>query len=76
MPRKYTNRDFLSNFGSVPEKIRATFFEKYATAGKKDGNGLGTYSAKLITETQGGTIDMKTNDNETCITVRLPRYVS
>jgi signal transduction histidine kinase len=66
----------ISNFGSVPEKIRATFFEKYATAGKKDGNGLGTYSAKLITETQGGTIDMKTNDNETCITVRLPRYVS
>jgi two-component system sensor histidine kinase/response regulator len=65
----------ISNSGSVPENIRATFFEKYATAGKKDGNGLGTYSAKLITETQGGTIDMKTNDHETCITVRLPRYV-
>ena len=65
----------ISNSGSVPKEIRATFFEKYVTSGKKDGNGLGTYSAKLITETQGGTIDMETDDDITCITVRLPRYV-
>lgn len=65
----------ISNSGAVPEEIRATFFEKYSTSGKKDGNGLGTYSAKLMTETQGGIIDMKTNGYETCITVRLPCYV-
>ena len=66
----------IANSGSVPKEIRATFFEKYATSGKKNGNGLGTYSAKLMTETQGGTISMETNDYETCITVRLPRYVA
>lgn len=63
----------IRNAGSVPEAIRATFFEKYTTASKKNGNGLGTYSAKLMTETQNGTIAMDTNDYETCLTVRLPR---
>ncbi len=62
----------ITNSGAVPEVIRATFFDKYATSGKKNGNGLGTYSAKLMAETQLGTIGMRTNDNETCITVRLP----
>ncbi|MEI6747175.1 MAG: hybrid sensor histidine kinase/response regulator [Methylococcaceae bacterium] len=66
----------ITNSGSVPEAIRATFFEKYATSGKKNGNGLGTYSAKLMAETQRGTIEMETNDHQTCITVRLPRYVT
>lgn len=62
----------ITNPGSVPEAIRDTFFEKYATAGKAQGTGLGTYSAKLMTTTQNGTITMTTNDKETCITVRLP----
>ena len=66
----------ITNSGCVPESIRATFFEKYATSGKKNGNGLGTYSAKLMAETQRGTIDMETNDHQTCITVRLPRYLT
>ena len=66
----------ITNLGCVPESIRATFFEKYATSGKKNGNGLGTYSAKLMAETQRGTIDMETNDHQTCITVRLPRYLT
>jgi CheY-like chemotaxis protein len=67
----------ITNSGCVPKAIRAKFFEKYATSGKQNGNGLGTYSAKLMTETQRGTIHMETNDNnnETCITIRLPRYV-
>lgn len=64
----------ITNSGAVPEEIRGTFFEKYATAGKKNGNGLGTYSAKLMAETQRGTINMETNNNETCITVQLPRH--
>jgi two-component system sensor histidine kinase/response regulator len=63
----------IHNSGSVPKAIRETFFEKYATAGKRSGTGLGTYSAKLIAETQGGGIDMETSESEgTTITVSLP----
>ncbi len=65
----------ITNSGSVPQAIRATFFDKYTTSGKKNGNGLGTYSAKLMAETQRGTIGMETNDHETCITVRLQRSI-
>lgn len=36
----------LENKGTVPTAIRETFFEKFATAGKQGGTGLGTYSAK------------------------------
>lgn len=38
----------IKNQGEVPEEIRSRFFEKFVTAGKKQGSGLGTYSAKLI----------------------------
>lgn len=63
----------IHNTQPVPEDIRDTFFEKYSTAGKSDGTGLGTYSAKLLTMTMGGTIDMTTsNDDGTIITVTLP----
>jgi DNA-binding response OmpR family regulator len=62
----------ITNPGSVPEAIRDTFFDKYATAGKTYGTGLGTYSAKLMTTTQKGSISMTTNAQETCVTVRLP----
>jgi DNA-binding response OmpR family regulator len=66
----------MTNPGSVPEEIRDSFFEKYTTAGKKYGTGLGTYSAKLMATTQKGTISMATNSEETCITVRLPNQNS
>jgi len=46
----------IHNSGVVPDEIRDRFFEKYATAGKPDGNGLGTYSARLIVECHGGSI--------------------
>jgi CheY-like chemotaxis protein/HPt (histidine-containing phosphotransfer) domain-containing protein len=63
----------IHNKGTVPESIRNTFFEKYATAGKSGGTGLGTYSAKLIAEQQGGSIEMETSESEgTTITVMLP----
>jgi len=62
----------IHNSGAVPEEVREKFFEKYATSGKKSGTGLGTYSAKLITETQGGTIDLETSEETgTTVTVRL-----
>lgn len=64
----------VHNMGAVPEVIRGRFFEKYATAGKEGGTGLGTYSARLIAETHGGTIGFRTGQAEgTTVTVRLPR---
>lgn len=64
----------IHNMGAVPEAVRGSFFDKYATAGKHGGTGLGTYSASLIARTHGGTIDMHTSDAEgTTVTVRLPR---
>lgn len=62
------------NVGVVPEEIRETFFQKYTTMGKKNGLGLGTYSAYLMTIAQGGTIQMETSQSEgTTIIVELPR---
>ncbi len=63
----------IHNLGAVPLSLRDTFFEKYATAGKAQGTGLGTYSAKLMAETQGGTLTMHTNDaTGTVLTLTLP----
>lgn len=57
----------------VPEDIRETFFEKYVTSGKAKGTGIGTYSARLMVHTMGGTIKMETADDMgTLVTVRLP----
>lgn len=64
----------IHNKGSVPEDIRERFFDKYITSGKKTGLGLGTYSARLIAEIQGGSIDMNTSDEKgTNVTVCLPK---
>jgi two-component system, sensor histidine kinase and response regulator len=65
----------IENPGVVPASIRETFFEKFATAGKHGGTGIGTYSAKLLTEAQNGSITMETSDekNETLVSVRLPK---
>ena len=38
----------IHNKGMVPNEIRNKFFEKYITANKTGGTGLGTYSANLI----------------------------
>ena len=66
----------IHNQGAVPEEIRNRFFEKYATSGKAHGTGLGTYSARLITEAHGGVIDMRTSDEDgTTVTVWLPGLV-
>ena len=63
----------VSNRGIVPEEIRERFFDKYITAGKKEGTGLGTYSARLMAETQGGAISLETSvHGETRIEICLP----
>ncbi len=64
----------IHNGGAIPANIRARFFQKFVTAGKKGGTGLGAYSAKLIACTLGGSIGVETSDESgTTVTVRLPR---
>lgn len=64
----------IQNTGSVPEAIRDNFFEKYVTSGKQQGTGLGTYSAKLIAETHGGSIQLDaSHPGRTTVIVRLPK---
>jgi CheY-like chemotaxis protein len=63
----------VTNPGTVPAEIRSRFFEKYATSGKEGGTGLGTYSARLMTQVQGGTIGFETSESEgTRVRVALP----
>ena len=67
----------VRNPGAVPREIRDRFFEKYVSAGKKTGTGIGTYNAKLIAEAHGGSIAMRTSDEEgTEVAVRLPRHAA
>jgi CheY-like chemotaxis protein len=62
----------IHNAGAVPAELRSRFFEKYATAGKSGGLGLGTYSARLMARVQEGELTMRTSEAEgTTITVRL-----
>ncbi len=70
-------RILIQNSGVVPAEIRPRFFEKF-TSKKTSGSGLGTYSAKLLTEAQGGqiTLDVSDNDNTTSLGVTLPRVLS
>ncbi len=64
----------IDNKGVVPAEIRETFFQKFATAGKAGGTGIGTYSARLLAEAQGGSIAMETSDEKgaTRLIVTLP----
>lgn len=67
----------VCNNRPVPERIKNHFFEKYVTAEKIGGTGLGTYSAAQMTRALGGIISMhSTSETGTCVTVRLPRHYS
>ncbi len=65
----------VCNKGVVPLPIRERFFHKYVTQGKDNGTGLGTYSAKLMTEAMHYEIEMRTFDelDETRIIITIPR---
>lgn len=65
----------VHNSGAVPPAIRPTFFDKFVTAGKDKGSGLGTYSARLLAVAMHGRIAMRTSDADqtTTLTVWLPR---
>jgi PAS domain S-box-containing protein len=61
----------IRNDGEVPLSVRAQFFQKYATAGKASGTGLGTYSARLMARVQDGDLVMESGGGGTTLTVRL-----
>jgi CheY-like chemotaxis protein len=62
----------VHNDGTMPERVRARFFQKYSTAGKSAGLGLGAYSAHLLARVQGGEISLDTSEAAgTTLTVRL-----
>lgn len=65
----------IKNQGAVPKQIRDRFFDKFVTHGKRDGTGLGTYSAKLLTEAQNGRIEVAVSDADdtTVVAVHLPK---
>jgi two-component system, sensor histidine kinase and response regulator len=67
----------VENRGTVPPAMRDRLFTKYASS-KADGTGLGTYSAKLLLEAQGGHIELQTSDeqDQTVVTVTLPPAVA
>lgn len=67
-----TVRVAIANQGEVPQSIRDRFFEKYVTAGKPKGTGLGAYSARRVALAHGGDIIMQTGAGETTLTVSLP----
>lgn len=63
----------IHNSGEVPISIRSDFFKKFVTHGKKQGTGLGTYSAKLMIEAQHGGISLDSSEpGLTTIIVSLP----
>lgn len=72
--REQTHEVDIHNQGAIPENIRANFFDRYVTCGKKYGTGIGTYSAMLIAKTHNGTIRFTTSKEEgTHLIVTLPR---
>ena len=66
----------IRNVGAVPAAIRERFFDKYVTAGKRGGSGIGTYSARLLVQAQHGDIGLEVSDaqNWTRVSVSLPRW--
>ena len=63
----------IHNLGAVPAEIRSRFFEKFVTAGKDHGTGLGTYSARLIAEAHGGAVRLDASEEgATTIVVSFP----
>ncbi|WP_285162977.1 ATP-binding response regulator [Shewanella goraebulensis] len=64
----------IQNLGVVEEHIRDTFWNKYTSAGKDNGTGIGTYSAKLLAEAQNGNVALEVSDENdtTSVSISLP----
>ncbi len=65
----------IHNWGTVPDDLKDCFFNKYTTAGKKCGTGLGTYSAMLMAKTQKGDISMNSSAQGTFIKISFPTTI-
>lgn len=52
----------IHNPGMVPAAVAERFFDKYVTAGKSGGTGLGTYSARLMARVQEGELTMASSE--------------
>ncbi len=67
----------IHNDTAVPEELRHSFFDKYATLGKEGGSGLGTYSSRLLAQVQNGNLTMHTSTQEgTTLCLSLPAYTA
>ena len=63
----------IHNYGIMPEHLRESFGEKYATSGKNKGTGLGVYSARLIIETMNGNFSWSSSlEQGTRLSITLP----
>ncbi len=65
----------MENQPAVPASFRPFFFDKYSSQGKQQGSGIGTYSAKMMAEAQGGSLQLQIDDahNTTSLLLALPR---
>lgn len=65
----------MENQPAVPPDFRPHFFDKYSSLGKKNGSGLGTYSARQLALAQGGSLELQVDDarNTTRLLLSLPR---
>ena len=61
----------VRNPGSVDARVAPRFFDKYVTAGKSGGIGLGTYSARLMARVQDGELEMETGEAMTLLKLTL-----
>jgi CheY-like chemotaxis protein len=66
-----TVRIWVRNPGQVPDDVAGRFFDKYVTAGKSGGTGLGTYSARMMARVQEGELTMATGADGTVLTLSL-----
>ncbi|MCV2403516.1 response regulator [Marinomonas sp. C2222] len=64
----------IENTGTVPESIRGNFFDKFSTAEKEDGSGIGTHSARLMARAQRGDIKLECGESTTKLVVTLPSW--
>jgi two-component system sensor histidine kinase/response regulator len=63
----------LTNHGIIAKHLRSSLFEKYSSSNHSTGTGLGTYSAKLMTDVQHGEISFTIiNEQQTQFIVKLP----
>lgn len=72
---KETTTLAITNPGGVPQAIQRTFFDKYSTMGKKNGVGIGTYSARLFARAiQGDVVLDASMPGFTRVVVSLPSW--